>query len=65
VSLVIGDDESPDARPVPMRLAHITRSPEGRCTAGLSFDVRRMKPEDIVHLLGLWRRFVVAARTSH
>lgn len=54
------DGEGPDeARAVPMRMAHVTRQAEGTAKVGLQFDVPRMQPEDIVHLLGVWRRLVV------
>lgn len=54
------EGEGPDeARAIPMRLAHVTRTDEGTARVGLQFDVPRMEPEDIVHLLGVWRRLVV------
>jgi hypothetical protein len=61
VDLWIGADGPPTVRAVPMRLAHVTPRDGGPCLAGLAFDVARMQPEDVVHLLGIWRRFVVAS----
>jgi hypothetical protein len=65
VDLWIGDEDDPENRPVPMRLVHVTPSSAATCVTGLTFDVRRMKSKDIVHLLGVWRSFVVAARVKH
>lgn len=60
-ALWLEDGESSSVRPIPMRLAHVTPTADGRtCRAGLAFDVRRMEPQDIVHLLGVWRRLVPA-----
>ena len=59
-------DEQGRGRPVPVRLAHVTRTkaPEkGTCRAGLAFDVPRMQAEDITHLLAIWRRLVQTQTT--
>jgi len=43
-------------RPIPVRLAHVTRKAENLvCRAGLSFDVARMRSEDVARLLRVWR----------
>jgi len=48
---------------VPVRLAHVTLQETSRvCRAGLSYDVRRFRPEDIARLLGLWRRLAETTR---
>ena len=53
------EDDDPDGpRPIPMVLAHVTQTRRGIANVGLAFDVARMQPEDIVHLLGIWRRLV-------
>ena len=58
--LWIGDDDR-EGRPIPVRLAHVTPVGKDRtCRAGLAFDVSRMQPQDITHLLGVWRRLVIA-----
>jgi len=45
-----------DERPIPVRLAHVTRQSEHLvCRAGLSFDVTRMQSEDVARLLRVWR----------
>lgn len=62
VDLWIGDREDPENRPVPMRLVHVTPVDAAKCVAGLAFDVPRMKSADIVHLLRVWRSFVVERR---
>lgn len=50
--------EAPQER-LPVVLVHATqRDPARReCFAGLVYDRRRMKPEQVVRLLALWRRF--------
>ena len=54
-------EEGREGHPVPVRLAHVTpEGPRQTCRAGLAFDVGRMKASDIAHLLGVWRRLVVA-----
>lgn len=54
-------DEAREGRPIPVLLAHVTPDePDRTCRAGLAFDVARMEPQDITHLLGIWRRLVVA-----
>lgn len=60
--LWIGSVDDPENRPVPMRLVHVTPVDAGKCVAGLRFDVPRMKSADIVHLLRIWRSFVVERR---
>lgn len=62
VRLWIGDSQDEANRPVPMRLVHVTAVDAGKCLTGLTFDVARMKSADIVHLLGVWRNFVVEQR---
>ena len=55
-------DEKREGRPIPVLLAHVTPQGEDRtCRAGLAFDVSRMEAQDITHLLGIWRRLVVAS----
>lgn len=45
-----------DDPPIPVRLAHVTRQSENLvCRAGLSFDVARMRSEDVARLLRVWR----------
>lgn len=45
-----------DDPPIPVRLAHVTRPSHDRvCRAGLSFDVTRMRSEDVARLLRVWR----------
>jgi len=45
-----------DDPPIPVRLAHVTRQSENLvCRAGLSFDVSRMRSEDVARLLRVWR----------
>ena len=45
-----------DEPPIPVRLAHVTRQSEDLvCRAGLSFDVTRMRSEDVARLLRVWR----------
>jgi hypothetical protein len=45
-----------EERPIPVRLAHVTRHAENLvCRAGLSFDVSRMRSEDVARLLRVWR----------
>ena len=47
---------SDEDRPIPVRLAHVTRQSENLvCRAGLSFDVSRMRSEDVARLLRVWR----------
>lgn len=42
--------------PIPVRLAHVTRQSDNLvCRAGLSFDVARMRSEDVARLLRVWR----------
>ncbi|MFV1960082.1 MAG: hypothetical protein ACC662_11795 [Planctomycetota bacterium] len=55
-------EEDREGRPIPVRVIHFTRpdDQDRACRAGLAFDVARMKPQDITHLLGIWRRLVVA-----
>ncbi|MHC5011854.1 MAG: hypothetical protein ACYTG6_13070 [Planctomycetota bacterium] len=56
--LWLADFES-RGRPIPVWLAHVTEgTTEGTCRAGLSFDVARMRAEDITHLLAIWRRLM-------
>lgn len=55
VDLWLGADRR-RGRPVPVRLAHLTRHGESLvCRAGLAFDVSRMRSEDVAHLLTVWR----------
>lgn len=43
-------------RPIPVRIAHVTRKSDNLvCRAGLSFDVARMRSEDVARLLTVWR----------
>ncbi len=66
IDLWLVDDPTLDpTRPIPMRLAHVTPSDDEKtCRAGLAFDVGRMQPQDIVHLLGIWRRLVPATERA-
>jgi hypothetical protein len=49
----------PDERPIPVRLAHVTRQSANLvCRAGLSFDVSRMRSEDVSRLLRVWQRLM-------
>jgi hypothetical protein len=62
VELWLPGEEPPEApRPTPMLLVHATPIDKGIARVGLAFDVARMQPEDIVHLLGVWRRLVFGA----
>lgn len=58
-------EEGREGRPIPVVLAHVTTSGETpTCRAGLAFDVSRMEAQDITHLLGVWRRLVIATERS-
>jgi hypothetical protein len=51
-----------DARPVPVRLAHVTRPDEKQeVRAGLEFDVGRMRSKDVARLLRIWRHMETLA----
>lgn len=53
------NDGGARGRPVPVRLAHVTKKGEARdCRAGLAFDVSRMTAEDVAHLLAVWRHLM-------
>jgi hypothetical protein len=52
-------DEETKGRAVPVVLAHVTEADKpGTCRAGLAFEVRRMAPEDVTHLMAIWRRLM-------
>ena len=52
-------------RPVPVRLAHVTvLDRPGTCRAGLAYEVRRMAPEDITHLMAVWRTLMHPERNQ-
>lgn len=53
--------EAPQER-LPVALVHVTRKDPSRreCFVGLTYDRRRMKPQQVSRLLDLWRRFEAA-----